>query len=36
MEMKVEKKYIYNENSKTTIPSKNYNRPKKPIECGIF
>jgi hypothetical protein len=25
-----------NENFKTTIPSKNYNRPKTTTECGIF
>jgi hypothetical protein len=25
-----------NENSKTTIPSKNYDRPKTIRECGIF
>jgi hypothetical protein len=25
-----------NENFKTTIPSKNYDRPKTTTECGIF
>jgi len=34
MEMSVEKKS--NENFKTTIPSKNYDRPKTTRECGIF
>jgi len=34
MEMNVEKKI--NENFKTTIPSKNYDRPKTTRECGIF
>ena len=34
MEINVEKKS--NENSKTTIPSKNYHRPKTTGECGIF
>jgi hypothetical protein len=34
MEMNVEK--INNENFKTTIPSKNYDRPKTTRECGIF
>jgi len=35
MEMNVEKK-PNNENFKTTIPSKNYDRPKTTGECGIF
>jgi len=35
MEMNVEKKKI-NENFKTTIPSKNYDRPKTTREYGIF
>ena len=34
MEMNVEKKS--NENFKTTIPRKNYDRPKTTRECGIF
>jgi hypothetical protein len=34
MEMNVESKS--NENFKTTIPSKNYDRPKTTRECGIF
>jgi hypothetical protein len=34
MEMNVENKS--NENFKTTIPSKNYDRPKATRECGIF
>jgi len=34
MEMNVEKQS--NENFKTTIPSKNYVRPKTTRECGIF
>ena len=34
MEMNVEKKI--NKNFKTTIPSKNYYRPKTTRECGIF
>ena len=34
-EMDVEKNKI-NENFKTTIPSKNYDRPKTTRECGIF
>ena len=34
MEINVEKKS--NENSKTTIPSKNYHRPKTTGECGNF
>jgi len=35
MEMNV-KKNKSNENFKTTIPSKNYDRPKTTRECGIF
>ena len=35
MEMNVEKNKS-NENFKTTIPSKNYDRPKTTRECGIF
>jgi hypothetical protein len=35
MEMKVEKNKS-NENFKTTIPSKNYDRPKTTTECGII
>ena len=35
MEMNVEKNKS-NENFKTTIPSKNYDRPKTTGECGIF
>ena len=35
MEMNVEKNKS-NENLKTTIPSKNYDRPKTTRECGIF
>ena len=35
MEMNVEKKKT-NEKFKTTIPSKNYDRPKTTTECGIF
>jgi hypothetical protein len=35
MEMNVEKNKS-NENFKTTIPRKNYHRPKTPGECGIF
>jgi hypothetical protein len=35
MEMNVEKN-ICNENFKTTITSKNYDRPKTTGECGIF
>ena len=34
MEMNVEKKS--NENFKTTIPSKNYDRRKTTTECGLF
>jgi len=34
MEMNVEKKS--NENFKTTIPSKNYDRPKTTGECGML
>ena len=36
MEMNVKKKNKSNENFKTTIPSKNYDRPKTTRECGIF
>jgi hypothetical protein len=36
MEMNVGKKNKSNEHFKTTIPSKNYDRPKTPRECGIF
>jgi len=35
MEMNVEKNNS-NKNLKTTIPSKNYDRPKTTRECGIF
>ena len=35
MEMNVEKNKS-NENFKTTVPSKNYDRPKTTRECGIF
>ena len=35
MEMNVEKNKSV-ENFKTTIPSKNYDRPKTTRECGIF
>jgi hypothetical protein len=35
MEMNLEKNKG-NENFKTTIPSKNYDRPKTTRECGIF
>jgi hypothetical protein len=35
MEMNV-KKNKSNENFKTTIPSKNYDKPKTTRECGIF
>jgi hypothetical protein len=35
MEMNVEKNKS-NENFRTTIPSKNYDRPKTTRECGIF
>ena len=35
MEMNVEKNKS-NENFKTTIPGKNYDRPKTTRECGIF
>ena len=35
MEMNVERKKS-NENFKTTIPNKNYGRPKTTRECGIF
>ena len=35
MEINVEKNKS-NENFKTTIPSKNYHRPKTTGECGIF
>jgi hypothetical protein len=35
MEMNVKKNKI-NENFKTTIPSKSYDRPKTTRECGIF
>jgi len=35
MEMNAEKNKN-NENFKTTIPSKNYDRPKTTTECGIF
>jgi len=35
MEINVEKNKS-NENFKTTIPSKNYDRPKTTTECGIF
>ena len=36
MEMNVGKKNKSNENIKTTIASKNYDRPKTTGECGIF
>ena len=36
IEMNVEKKNKSNENFKTTIPSKKYDRPKTTRECGIF
>jgi hypothetical protein len=35
-EMNVKKKNKSNENFKTTIPSKNYDRPKTTRECGLF
>ena len=35
MEMNLEKNQI-NDNYKTTIPSKNYDRPKTTTGCGIF
>jgi hypothetical protein len=35
MEVNVEKNKS-NENSKTTVPNKNYDRPKTTRECGIF
>jgi len=35
MEMNVEEKKT-NDDFKTTIPSKNYDRPKTTRECGIF
>jgi len=36
MEINVGVKKKFNENFKTTIPSKNYDRPKTTRECGIF
>jgi len=36
MEMNVGEKKKRNENFKTTIPSKNYDRQKTTTECGIF